>query len=115
MVTICQGTPSDNQGLIFFLNALLGHSQILINFFRSLKITIFQANNSKTKKRNPEKYIAAFPLLIIVNVLYCFGESGISRNTDEFSILYSGLKNFPHAQVSVYSHEISRHSSLIFN
>ena len=78
---ICQGKISDNQDL-FFLNTLLGHSWTVINFFHSWNITICQANKSKSRKKTLEKYITPFPWLIITNLLYCFGEFGISRNTD---------------------------------
>ena len=98
-----------------FLNALLGNSRIVINFSHFWKVTICQAKNSKTRINNIEKYIAPLPWRIIMNVLYCFGEFGIgiSRNNDEFRRWYSGLKSFPHPQVSMHSHKISNHSSII--
>ena len=97
----------------FFLNALFCHSQIVINLFHSCKITICQTKKSKARKNNIYKYITPFPWLIIINILYYFGEFDSSRNTEEFSRWYGGLKNFTHPQVSVHSHEISSHSSLI--
>ena len=99
--------------MYFFLNALLGNYQIVINFVYSCKITIFQAKKSKTRKNNLEKYITPFLWLIIMNILYCFGEFGISRNNDEFSRQYSGLKKFLHPKVSVHPHETPSHYSLI--
>ena len=92
-----------------FLNALLGRSRIEIKFVHSCKINIFQAKNSKTSKDYLEKYIAHFPWLVVMNIPNCFGEFGIISNNDEFSRLYSGLKNLPHIQVSVHPHEISSH------
>ena len=94
-----------------FLNSLLVHYLIVIIFFHSCKNTICQAKNSKTSKNNIEKYITLLPWLIIMNVLYCFGEFGISKNNDEFSRWCIGLNNFSHPQVSMHSHEISRHWS----
>ena len=38
----------------------------------------------------------------------------VSGNTDEFSIRYSGLKNFLHLKVSMNSHEMSIRSSLVY-
>ena len=97
----------------FFLNAILGHSQIEIKFVYSCKITICQAKNSNTRENNIEKFIAPLPWLIIMNIPNCFGEFVISINNDELSRKYSGLKNFTHPQVSVHPHEIPGHSSLI--
>ena len=96
-----------------FLNALLGHSRIVINFVHNWNITICQAKNSKARKNNLDKYTTSLQWLIIMNVFYCFGEFDISSNTDEFSRLYSGLKNFLNPQVSMNYHEISSHSSLV--
>ena len=97
----------------FLLNPLIGNYWIVINFLHYCKITINQAKNSKARKNNLEKYITPLPWLIIMNVLYCFGEFGISRNTNELSRWYSGLNNFPHPQVSTHSNEIFSHSSLV--
>ena len=66
LVMICLGIVSYNQ------YALLGHSQIVINFFHSWMIMFLQANNFKTRKHNLEEYIAPFPWLIIVNIPNCF-------------------------------------------
>ena len=57
-----------------FLNALLGHSLIVIIFSHSSTIPIFQAKISKTRKQNIEKYISPFPWLIINNLPNCSGE-----------------------------------------
>ena len=78
----------------FFLNALLVHSQVVINFYHYCRITIFQAKNSKTKKNNIEKYKSPFPWFIIRNLPNCFVEFVISSNTDELSRRYIGLKIF---------------------
>ena len=92
---------------------MLGNSQVVIKFLHSCKITILQTKNYKRRKNNLEIYIAPFPWLIIMNVPNLFGEFGISRNTDEFSRQYSGLKNFLHPQVSAHPHEISSHYNII--
>ena len=86
---------------------------MVINFVHSCNITIWQANNSKSKKKSLEKYITPIPWLIFMNVLYCFDEFSISRNTDELRRWYDGSENFTHPQVSINSHEISSHSSLV--
>ena len=96
-----------------FLNALLGHYQIVINFFRSWMITICQAKNSKTRKYNIEKYIAPFSWFIVMNIPNCFVKNIIGRNTDELCRQYSGLKNFLYTQFPVYPHEISSHCILV--
>ena len=76
-------------------------------------ITICQAKNYKTRKNNIEKYIAPLPRLIIMNIPNCFVKTIIGRNTDELYKGYSKLKNFVHPQVSVHTHEISSHTSII--
>ena len=97
-----------------FLNELLGHYKIVINFLNSCTITIFQENNSNTRKRNLERYIAPFPWLIVMNIPNLFVKLVIGRNNDELFRQYSGLKNFPHPQVLMHPHEISSHSSTIY-
>ena len=112
-MTICLGIVSNNKYQRFFLNALLGHSRIVIKFVHSCTITICQANNSKTSKYNIDKYIAPFPLPIFMNIPNYFVKFVIGRNNDELCRQYSGLKNFLHPQVSVHPHEISSYYSLV--
>ena len=106
------GKPSIIKIWFFFLDALFCHSGIVIYSVHSWNINICQKKDSQAKKKN-EKYIIPFPWLVIINILYWFGEFGSSRYTEEFSRWSSGLKNFTHPQVYVHPHEISRHSSLI--
>ena len=113
MVTIFMVTVSDNQYHIYFINAMLGHSWKVIIFSHSCTINICQANKSKRRKNNLDKYIEPLPWLIVMNVTNWFVKFVISRNNDELFRRYSGLKNFLHPQVSVHPHEISRHSGLI--
>ena len=96
-----------------FLNKLLGHYLIVINFFHYYTIIICQSKNSQTMKNNLEKYIAPFPKLIIINIPNCFFKNIIFRNTDELCRQYGVLKGFFNLRVSVHSHEISIHSSII--
>ena len=87
-----------------YLDALLGHSRIVINFFHSWKITICQAKTSKTSKKNFDKCIAPFPLILLINLPTWYVGFFISINTDEFIRQYSGLKKFPHTPVSLHTH-----------
>ena len=77
-------------------------------------ITIYQAKYSNTGKHNPDNYIEHFPRLIIMNIHNCFVKFAICGNTDELCRQYSGLNNFPYPLVSVHSHEIFSHYSLIY-
>ena len=97
----------------FFLNTLLGHSWIVINFVRYCTINIFQAKNSMTRKQNVKKYIAILPWLIFMNITDWFFKFVIGRNNDELYRRYSGLKSFPHPQIYVHPNKISSHSILI--
>ena len=97
----------------YFISALLVNSGILMKFVHSGMITIFQANNSQTRKKNIEKYIAPYLWLIIMSVPICFDKKHICRNTVEFCRQYGGLKNFLHPRAYVNPHEISRHPSII--
>ena len=114
LLNLCPWIVSDNKYQIFIINALLGHYRIVIIFFHSCMIAIFQENNSYTRKKYLEKYIAPFPRLNIMNVFNWFGEYFIFRNTVELCIQYGGLKNFSHMRVYLHTHEIYSHSSTIY-
>ena len=113
LLNLCLGTVSDNQHHIFFLNVLLGHSRIVINFVHSCMINTCQSKKSHTRKNYLENYIAILPRLIITIVPNCFGEFVIFRNTVEFCRQYGVLKNVLWPQVSVNPHDIFSHYRII--
>ena len=76
-------------------------------------ITIHQAKNYQTRRKNIEKYIAPFPWISIMNILNCFLVFVIGRNNDELCRQYSLLNNLLYPQVSVHTNEISSHTIII--
>ena len=73
LLNLCLVIVSYNWSQMFFLNALLSHSRIVINFFHSWIITICQAKNSQTRENNIDKYISPLQWLITINFSNCFG------------------------------------------
>ena len=69
-----------------FINALICHSGILVDFFHYCLITVHQEDNYKKSEKNIENNIATIPRCIIVNVAYSFGKFLIHSHTSEFCI-----------------------------
>ena len=84
-----------------FINALIFHSGILLDFFHYCLITLFQAKKRWKRKNNIANNIAPLPRFIIMNVAYRFGEKFIGGHTSEFQTKWYAEELF--TSISLYA------------